>query len=92
MKMAVTSNRQLPSDMAQIMTMARYDLFKHLRSKRLIGILIIEIFILAVMLALPPLVGQPYNDDPARFVQNVAVFTFTKSARPSTWASSWPRR
>lgn len=75
--MAVTSNRSLPSDMQQILTIARYDIFKHLRSKRLFGILIAEVVILALVLAIPPMVGQPYSDDPADFVRSVAIFTFT---------------
>lgn len=75
--MAVTSTRQLPSDFAQITTVARYDIFKHLRSRRLIAIFVIEAAILAVMLALPAILGQPYPDDPAGFVRSVLVFTFT---------------
>jgi len=75
--MAVTSTRQLPSDMSQIVTVARYDIFKHLRSRRLIAVFIIEAFILALMLALPALLNQPYPDDPAQFVQSVLYFTFT---------------
>ena len=75
--MAVTSTRQLPSDMAQILTVARYDLFKHLRSRRLIAIFVIEVVILALMLALPAILNQPYPDDPAEFVQNLLQFTFT---------------
>ncbi|MDD1748184.1 MAG: ABC transporter permease [Methanomassiliicoccales archaeon] len=75
--MAVTSTRNLPSDVEQIMTVARYDIFKHLRSRRLIAIFIIEAAILAVMLALPAILNQPYSDKPAEFVQNVLVFTFT---------------
>jgi ABC-2 type transport system permease protein len=75
--MAATSTRHLPSDMAQITTVARYDIFKHLRSRRLIAIFVIEAVILAVMMALPAILGQPYPDDPAEFVRNVLVFTFT---------------
>jgi ABC-2 type transport system permease protein len=75
--MAITSTRQLPSDMNQIITVARYDIFKHLRSRRLIAIFVIEAAILAVMMALPALLGQPYPEDPAEFVQSVLVFTFT---------------
>ncbi len=75
--MATTSTRQLPSDVSQIMTVARYDLFKHLRSRRLQGILVIVVLLLALMLAIPPLVGQPYYDDPTEFVRSVAVFFLT---------------
>jgi ABC-2 type transport system permease protein len=63
--------------MTQILTVTRYDIFKHLRSRRLIAIFIIEAAILAVMLALPALLGQPYPEDPADFVQSVLIFTFT---------------
>lgn len=75
--MAVTSTRQLPSDMTQIVTVARYDIFKHLRSRRLIAVFIIEALILAVMLAIPALLNQPYPNDPAEFVQSILFFTFT---------------
>jgi ABC-2 type transport system permease protein len=77
MQMAVNSTRQLPSDMAQVVTVARYDIFKHLRSRRLIAIFIIEVAILAVMLALPAILGRPYPEDPAVFVRSVLVFFFT---------------
>ena len=77
MQMAVTSTRHLPSDAAQIATVARYDIFKHLRSRRLIAIFVIEAAILALMISLPAILGQPYPEDPAEFVQSVVAFLFT---------------
>ena len=76
-KMAANSDRTLPTDGEQILMVARYDTLKHLRSRRLLGMIVIEVVMLVLMLALPPLLGQPYSDDPALFVQGViAVFTY----------------
>ncbi|MEM0449674.1 MAG: ABC transporter permease [Methanomassiliicoccales archaeon] len=75
--MAINAHRQVPSDLRQMLTVARYEVFKHLRSRRLIAILVIEVFLLAIMLSLPALLGRPYSDDPAEFVHDVLAFTFT---------------
>jgi len=69
--MAATSTRTLPSDIQQIITVTRYDIFKHLRSRRLIGLLIIEVVLIALLLIVPPAVGNPYPKDPAMFVSNI---------------------
>ena len=74
--MAVTITRKLPSDLQQIVTVTRYDIFKHLRSRRLIGLLIIEIVLMVLLLLVPPLVGNPYPKDPAQFVSSITS-TFT---------------
>lgn len=74
--MAVTITRKLPSDLQQIVTVTRYDIFKHLRSRRLIGLLIIEIVLIVLLLLVPPLVGNPYPKDPAQFVSSITS-TFT---------------
>ena len=75
--MAVNSTRQLPSDLNQLLSITRYDIFKHLRSRRLVAIFIIEAIILALMLSLPALLGRPYPTDPTEFVRNTLQFTFT---------------
>jgi ABC-2 type transport system permease protein len=68
--MATTSKRNLPSDMNQVMLVARYDIYKHLRSKRLLGLLIVEAVLLVLILALPPLLGSQYNKNPDGFMNN----------------------
>jgi len=55
---------------------ARYDVFKHLRSRRLIGLMIIEIVLIVLLLLVPPLVGNPYPKNPAEFVSSITS-TFT---------------
>ena len=69
--MTVTSVRKLPSDLNQLLTVTRYDIFKHLRSKRLIGLLVIEIILIVALLAITPAVGNQYPKDPARFVSSI---------------------
>ncbi len=65
--MTTTSKRILPSDMRQVMLVTRYDIYKHLRSKRLLGLLIVEALLLVLILALPPLLGNEYNHNPDGF-------------------------
>ncbi|MDD1766129.1 MAG: ABC transporter permease subunit [Methanomassiliicoccales archaeon] len=57
----------LPSDLVQSGIVARYEFLKHLRSRRLLGIFILEIAIIALILLIPPLQGQDYPSDPAKF-------------------------
>ncbi|HUV24214.1 MAG TPA: hypothetical protein VMW26_02165, partial [Methanomassiliicoccales archaeon] len=59
-----------PSDINQIYLVGRYELLKHLRSKRLFGIVALEIIIIVLFLAIPPLTGNDYNSDPAGFAGN----------------------
>jgi ABC-2 type transport system permease protein len=68
--MATNTKRILPSDMNQVMLVARYDIYKHLRSKRLFGLLIVEALLLVLILALPPLLGSDYNKNPDGFMSN----------------------
>lgn len=53
--------RKLPSDIQQIFTVARYEFLKHLRSRRLIGTIVVVLAIVSLIYALPPLLGQPYT-------------------------------
>jgi len=62
--MATSLKRNIPSDMKQVMLVTRYDIYKHLRSKRLLGLLIVEALLLLLILALPPLLGNEYNKNP----------------------------
>jgi ABC-2 type transport system permease protein len=56
--------------MKQVILVARYDIYKHLRSKRLLGLLIVEALLLVLILALPPLLGSDYNKNPDGFMSN----------------------
>jgi ABC-2 type transport system permease protein len=64
----------LPSDLKQVVTVARYDVIKHLRSKRLFGLLLIEAAVLVLITVLPSLLGSSYPSDPAVFAQSYANF------------------
>ena len=68
--MTTTPKRSLPSDMNQVMLVARYDIYKHLRSKRLLGLLIVEALLLVLILALPPLLGNEYNKSPDGYMSS----------------------
>jgi ABC-2 type transport system permease protein len=57
----------LPSDLVQSSIVARYEFLKHLRSRRLLGIFVLEIAIIALIVLIPPLQGQDYPSDPAKF-------------------------
>ncbi len=57
----------LPSDISQSITVARYEMLKHLRSKRLLGLFALELVIIILILIVPPAVGRDYPSDPADF-------------------------
>lgn len=65
-----------PSDINQIYLIGRYEFLKHLRSKRLYGILALEILIIVLFLAIPPLTGHDYKSDPASFAEDFYSFTW----------------
>ncbi|MGD0817880.1 MAG: ABC transporter permease [Methanomassiliicoccales archaeon] len=67
---------EVPSDTAQVFLVAKYDILKHIRSKRLLAIGII----LGLVLVLVTFLGTLNNPDPhnaARFVGNYAGFANT---------------
>ena len=67
----VINNRErLPSDLQQVATVARYDLLKHLRSKRLLGLLVIEALILSLIFLVPILLDQTIPDDPMDYMSS----------------------
>jgi len=68
------NHQHIPSDLKQVGLVMRYDIYKHLRSKRLLSIIVIEIVVLALILMLPPLLGHAYPKDAAAFVGNFASF------------------
>ncbi len=65
----------LPSDMSQVVTVAKYDMLKYLRSRRLLGIVAIEALVLVLITALPPLLGNQYPTNADTFINRYAGFT-----------------
>ena len=57
------SNRKPSPDLSQILIVTRYELLKHFRSRRLIGIIIVAALILSLIYLLPPALGYPYAGD-----------------------------
>jgi len=68
---------KVPSDASQLVSVTKYELLKHLRSKRLLGILAISIIIFALMLAVPPLTGYEYKSEAAAFAEDFFSWTST---------------
>jgi len=65
----VVNNRErLPSDLQQVMTVAKYDVLKHLRSKRLLGLLVLEGLLLALTFGLPIALGADAAEDPTDYI------------------------
>ena len=52
---------KVPSDLAQIPVVWRYELLKYLRSWRLIAAVVISFVVLALIFFLPPAFGMPYS-------------------------------
>lgn len=76
----LTQNRKrtvtnLPSDIDQVGIVAKYDILKYLRSRRLLGIIAIEALVLVLITALPPLLGNQYPTDVDKFINRYAGFT-----------------
>ncbi len=65
----------LPSDVDQVMVVAKYDVLKYLRSKRLLGIIAIEVLVLVLITAIPPLLGNAYPTDVNTLVGRYVNFT-----------------
>ena len=53
--------REPPSDFSQLFTIIRYELLKHLRSRRLLGSIAVTMLIVALIYAIPPALGNPYT-------------------------------
>jgi len=64
---SLRGHRPVPSDMEQALIVARYDILKHLRSKRLIGIIVIATLVILAYLLIPPALGHEYSKDPVSF-------------------------
>jgi len=61
-----------PSDITQIGTVAKYDVLKYLRNRRLLGMIAIAALVLLLITALPPLLGNSYADDADAFINTYA--------------------
>lgn len=66
----VDNRGRLPSDLEQVLTVAKYDVLKHFRSKRLLGLLILEGLVLALMFALPIALDLETSDDAAEHMSS----------------------
>lgn len=53
--------RRLPTDVEQIPIVWRYELLKYLRSKRLVGSVVIAAVVIALIFVIPPATGSPYS-------------------------------
>ncbi len=51
----------IPSDMAQVPIVWRYELLKYLRSKRIVAAVAIVLLIMALIYVIPPALGHPYK-------------------------------
>jgi len=63
----------LPSDMDQVSVIAKYDILKYLRSRRLLGIAIIEVLVLLLITYFVATSSQPFTAD--EVVSQYASFT-----------------
>jgi len=63
-----------PNSLRQISTVAKYELLRHVRSKRLLAIILLTIIISAIFLVVPPAIGSSYPKDPKQFVLNMLSF------------------
>jgi ABC-2 type transport system permease protein len=57
-----------PSDVNQVGVVVKYEVLKYLRSRRLMGLIIIEALVLLLITALPPLLGNDYASNPDAFI------------------------
>lgn len=63
-----------PSDVAQIWIVAKYDVLKYLRSRRLLGMVAIVVLVVLLITALPPLLGESYPDGADAFMNMYAGY------------------
>src|SRR2546428_927269 len=64
-----------PSPLAQVITVASYEIRKYIRGRRLLGILILVALILALFIGLPPALSIPYASPPNAFVSTFATLS-----------------
>jgi ABC-2 type transport system permease protein len=58
---ATRGARALPTDLQQVKVVAKYDILKYLRSRRLLGLMIIEALVLALITVLVGTSDRPYT-------------------------------
>jgi ABC-2 type transport system permease protein len=63
-----------PSDARQIATVVYYELYRYVRSARMVGIFALAALIIALILIIPPALGQEYPRDPAYFAQRFILW------------------
>lgn len=63
-----------PSDLRQIGTVIYYELYRYVRSARMVGILLLAALIIALILIVPPALGQEYPRDAAYFAQRFILW------------------
>ena len=61
--------------LTQVFVVASYEIRKYLRSRRLLGVLVLVALVVGLILGLPPALGRSYSSDANRFVGTFAVFT-----------------
>ena len=52
--------REPPSDLSQMVTVVKYELLKHTRSRRLVGSIAVIVLIIALIYVIPPALDNPY--------------------------------
>jgi len=62
-------------DLRQAFVVASYEVRKYLRSRRLLGMVVLLALIIGLILGLPPALGSPYPSTPNAFVGTFAGFT-----------------
>jgi ABC-2 type transport system permease protein len=66
-----------PSDINQVGVVVKYEVLKYLRSKRLLGLIVIEVLVLLLLTALPPLLGNKYATNADAFLNGYTSFVAT---------------
>ena len=63
-----------PTRIRQIASVARYELLKYLRGRRLIAIVLLTVLVNAIYLVVPPATGSQYSTDPTAFLTDTLGF------------------
>lgn len=63
-----------PSDINQVGVVVKYEVLKYLRSKRLMGLIIIEALVLLLLTVLPPLLGNDYATNADAFINGYTSY------------------
>jgi len=74
-----------PSDVRQIATVTKYELFKYLRGRRLLAIVLLTVIVSAIFLVVPPVTGSQYAKDPTDFITSMFQFLGVLSILSATF-------